>query len=65
MIGMSIRVLRKRNKMSQEILAERVNVSRQTVAKWENEEALQDIHKRKNVSRYLSSNIRSIIWKYE
>jgi DNA-binding XRE family transcriptional regulator len=40
MIGMSIRVLRKRNKMSQEILAERVNVSRQTVAKWENEEAL-------------------------
>nr|WP_263327178.1 helix-turn-helix transcriptional regulator [Neobacillus sp. Marseille-Q6967] len=45
MIGMNIRVLRKKNKMSQEILAERVNVSRQTVAKWENEEALPDIHK--------------------
>ncbi|KQL18460.1 helix-turn-helix domain-containing protein [Cytobacillus solani] len=45
MIGMNIRVLRKKNKMSQEQLAERVNVSRQTVAKWENEEALPDIHK--------------------
>lgn len=45
MIGMNIRVLRKKHKMSQEILAERVNVSRQTVAKWENEEGLPDIHK--------------------
>jgi AbrB family looped-hinge helix DNA binding protein len=45
MIGMNIRVLRKKNKMSQELLAERVSVSRQTVAKWENEEALPDIHK--------------------
>jgi AbrB family looped-hinge helix DNA binding protein len=45
MIGMNIRVLRKKNKMSQEQLAERVGVSRQTVAKWENEEALPDIHK--------------------
>ncbi|UPG63953.1 helix-turn-helix transcriptional regulator [Metabacillus endolithicus] len=45
MIGMNVRILRKRNKMSQELLAERINVSRQTVAKWENEEALPDIHK--------------------
>ena len=43
MIGMNIRVLRKKYKMSQEILAERVNVSRQTVEKWENQEALPDI----------------------
>jgi AbrB family looped-hinge helix DNA binding protein len=45
MIGMNIRVLRKKHKMSQEQLAEKVNVSRQTVAKWENEEALPDIYK--------------------
>jgi AbrB family looped-hinge helix DNA binding protein len=45
MIGMNIRILRKKNKLSQEILAEKVNVSRQTVAKWENGEALPDIHK--------------------
>lgn len=45
MIGMNLRILRKKNKMSQELLAERLNVSRQTVAKWENEEALPDIYK--------------------
>jgi AbrB family looped-hinge helix DNA binding protein len=45
MIGMNIRVLRKKNKLSQELLAEKVSVSRQTIAKWENEEALPDIHK--------------------
>lgn len=45
MIGMNIRILRKRNKMSQEILAEKVDVSRQTVAKWENDEAIPDIIK--------------------
>lgn len=45
MIGMNIRILRKRNKISQEILAEKVNVSRQTVAKWENDEAFPDIYK--------------------
>lgn len=45
MIGMNIRVLRKKNKMSQEQLAEKLSVSRQTVAKWENDEALPDIHK--------------------
>ncbi len=45
MIGMNIRVLRKKQKWSQEQLAEKVNVSRQTVAKWENGEAVPDIYK--------------------
>lgn len=45
MIGMNIRFLRKNYKLSQEQLAEKVNVSRQTVAKWENGEALPDIDK--------------------
>ncbi|WP_046173476.1 helix-turn-helix domain-containing protein [Domibacillus indicus] len=47
MIGMNIRILRKKHKMSQELLAERVQVSRQTVAKWENDEAVPDIYKSK------------------
>ncbi|KKB42866.1 helix-turn-helix domain-containing protein [Bacillus thermotolerans] len=47
MIGMNIRILRKKHRMSQEALAERVDVSRQTVAKWENGEALPDIYKSK------------------
>lgn len=65
MIDMNIRVLRKKNKMSQEILAEKVNVSRQTVAKWENGEALPDILKCKMLADIfqvtldqLSSNMR-------
>lgn len=50
MISMNIRILRKRNKLSQEQLAEKVDVSRQTVAKWENGEALPDIYKCKILS---------------
>lgn len=45
MIGMNIRILRKKHKLSQEQLAEKVDVSRQTVAKWENDEAMPDIYK--------------------
>ncbi|RJS61899.1 helix-turn-helix transcriptional regulator [Bacillus sp. PK3_68] len=45
MIGMNIRILRKKHKLSQEQLAEKLNVSRQTIAKWENEEAVPDIYK--------------------
>lgn len=50
MIGMNIRILRKKSKMSQETLAEKLNVSRQTVAKWENDEVLPDIHKCKIIA---------------
>ena len=35
MVGENIIFLRKRNGMTQEALSERINVSRQTVAKWE------------------------------
>src|SRR5699024_12778009 len=50
MIDMNIRVLRKKKKLSQEQLAEKVNVYRQTVAKWESGEALRDIYKCKTLS---------------
>ena len=51
MIGMNIRVLRKKHKLSQEQLAEKVNVSRQTVAKWETGEGLPDIYKCKILAK--------------
>lgn len=38
MIGMNLKYLRKKYGYSQEDLAERLGVSRQSVAKWENEE---------------------------
>ncbi|GAK40848.1 transcriptional regulator [Paenibacillus sp. TCA20] len=50
MIDMNIRTFRKKLKLSQEQLAEKVNVSRQTVAKWENGEAVPDIYKGKLLS---------------
>lgn len=44
MIGMNIRILRKRNRLSQEALAEHLKVSRQTITKWENNESVPDIN---------------------
>lgn len=37
MIGMNLKALRKAKGYSQEEVAEKINVSRQSVAKWENE----------------------------
>lgn len=45
MIGMNIKYLRKKYGYSQEELAEKLDVSRQSVAKWENEESLPDVEK--------------------
>lgn len=50
MLGMNIRTLRQKNKWSQEELAEKLQVSRQTVAKWENDEVIPDMHKGKILS---------------
>ena len=44
MIGMNIAALRKRNNLTQEALAEKLSVSRQTLAKWEREESEPDVN---------------------
>ena len=43
MINQNLLTLRKRNKYSQEEVAEKIHVSRQAVAKWENGETTPDI----------------------
>ncbi len=43
MIDMNLKYLRKKHNFSQEELAEKLGVSRQSVAKWENGESLPDI----------------------
>jgi len=43
MINKNLRVLRKRFKYTQEDVADYINVSRQSIAKWENGETLPDI----------------------
>ena len=45
MIGEKLSKLRKENGISQEELAEKVNVSRQSVSKWEMNQALPQIDK--------------------
>ena len=42
--GDNLKLIRKNKKMSQEQLAERVNVSRQSVSKWENGEAYPEMN---------------------
>lgn len=44
MIGMNLKTLRKINNYTQEEVAEKINVSRQSVAKWENNESVPDIN---------------------
>ena len=41
--GEKVQLLRKESGMSQEKLAERLNVSRQAISKWEREECYPDI----------------------
>ena len=43
MISRNLKSLRKRNQYTQEDIAEKINVSRQSVAKWENGESTPDI----------------------
>lgn len=43
MISMNLRRLRKNSRYSQEEVADKLNVSRQAVAKWENGESMPDI----------------------
>ena len=49
-LGQKIADLRKKNNLSQEGLAEKMNVSRQAVSKWESEQSIPDIEKIVNLS---------------
>ncbi|WP_270457807.1 helix-turn-helix domain-containing protein [Lactobacillus gasseri] len=49
-LGQKIAELRKKNNLSQEGLAEKMNVSRQAVSKWESEQSVPDIEKIVNLS---------------
>lgn len=44
-LGQKIAALHKKNHLFQEALAEKMNVSRQAVSKWESEQAIPDIEK--------------------
>ena len=50
-LGKNILNLRKREKLSQEQLAEKMNVTRQTISKWELNETTPDIKQAKELSK--------------
>ncbi|MDT9606010.1 helix-turn-helix transcriptional regulator [Lactobacillus johnsonii] len=49
-LGQKITELRKKNNLSQEALAEKMNISRQAVSKWESDQSIPDIEKIVNLS---------------
>lgn len=57
----NLTTLRKFNKMTQEELAEKVGVSRQSVAKWENGESVPDIEKCKAISEVFSVSLDELV----
>lgn len=61
MIGMNLKYLRKKYGYSQEDLAERLGVSRQSVAKWENEEALPDVEKCVTMAQIFETTVEMLL----
>ena len=61
MVGENIIFLRKRNGMTQEALSERINVSRQTVAKWERGESEPDCSSLMRLSTLFNVTIYALV----
>lgn len=62
MIGMKLKELRKSKGFSLEYVAEKLDVSRQTVAKWEAGETLPDILKSKELADLYEASLDKIVW---
>jgi transcriptional regulator with XRE-family HTH domain len=56
-IGNKIWELRKKDNLSQEQLAEKMNVTRQTISKWELNETTPDIKQAKELSKIFKINL--------
>lgn len=61
----NLKYLRKREEMTQEDLAEKLNVSRQSVTKWESGQALPDIEKVKEIAYMFSVSVDALIGDIE
>ena len=60
-IGNKILSLRKEAKLSQEALAEKMNVTRQTISKWELNETSPDIKQAKELSRIFKISLDELV----
>ena len=59
--GDNLKLIRKNKKMSQEELAERVNVSRQSVSKWENGEAYPEMNNILELCKIFNCKINDLV----
>lgn len=58
--GMNLKYLRDKNNLSQEQFAEKLGVSRQTVAKWENGDSLPDIKRGAELAAMFSVSLEAL-----
>ena len=61
MIGRKILNLRKKNNLSQEMLAEKLNVTRQTISNWELGETVPDLRQAGELSRIFDVSLDEMI----
>ena len=61
MISKNLLFLRKRANLSQEALAEKLGISRQTLAKWENEESIPDVLHCDRISELFMVNLDDLL----
>ena len=59
--GEKLKLLRTKHELSQEELAEKLNVSRQAITKWENQNGMPDIENLKSIGRTFDVTIDSLI----
>ena len=60
-IGNKILELRKKNNMSQEDLAEKIGVARQTISKWELSETSPDLRQAKELSKLFKVSLDELV----
>ena len=60
-LGNNIQYLRKQRKMTQEELAEHMSVSRQTISKWESDDAIPEMNKLIDICNFFSCKLDPLI----
>lgn len=60
-LGKNLSLIRKKKGISQEELASKLNVSRQTISKWENDETIPNIYEVSAASKFLNVTIEELL----
>lgn len=61
MINLNLSSLRKRRNLTQEQLAQELNVSRQVIAKWEKGESTPDLHHSMNIANFFGVTLDALV----